>query len=168
MEFLALGYISGTHGLDGTVKLVSTSDFAHERYTEVKNFYLFSKSGVRTPVTLVSFKMSGELHYLKFAEFTTLEEAQLLKGSLLQIKKEDALMPEGFYFFSDLVDCEVYDERDVLLGKVIKVEEFPAQITLRVRQNNDKEFFVPFIEQFIIDVDISKKKIIIKVLEGLI
>ena len=72
------------------------------------------------------------------------------------------------YYFSDLEKCEVFDEDNNLLGKVIKVEEFPAQITLRVKSKSGKVFFVPFIEQFIIDVNIIDKSIKIKVIEGML
>lgn len=168
MEYLSLGYVIGTHGLDGTLKLVSTSHFAHSRYTKVKKFYFLDKEGKRKLVTLLSFKINGELHYLKFQEITTLEIGQLFKGSVLQIEKSDAEIPQGYYLFSDLLDCLVYDEKDLLIGRVSKVEEFPAQITLRVKKEDGKEFFVPFIEQFIISVELDKKKITIKVIPGLL
>ena len=51
-----------------------------------------------------------------------------------------------------------------ILGKVSKVEEFPAQITLRVQRKGKPDFFVPFIKQFIINVDIENKEIIINVI----
>ena len=64
--------------------------------------------------------------------------------------------------------CDVYDTESRLLGKVKRVEEFPAQITLRVSRNDKPDFFVPFIKEFIDNVDINNKKIIIKVMEGML
>ena len=51
---------------------------------------------------------------------------------------------------------------------VKEVEEFPAQITLRVKSLKGKDFFVPFIEAFIKNVDVESKKIIIHFMEGML
>ena len=69
-----------------------------------------------------------------------------------------------------LYPCPTYyqDEKKNILGIVKNVEEFPAQITLRVSRKNGKDFFVPFIKQFIKNVDIRNKQIEIVVLEGML
>ena len=74
------------------------------------------------------------------------------------------------YFFCDLEGCKVIDnETDEELGVVESVEEFPAQLTLSVKSNKtDKIFYVPFVEAFVVDVDIDNKKIYINVIKGLI
>ena len=77
-------------------------------------------------------------------------------------------MEKGQYFYSELRGCEVYDQNNKLLGKVKEVEEFPAQLTLRVARDKKPDFFVPFIKQFIKAVDIKNKAILIEKIEGLL
>ena len=48
------------------------------------------------------------------------------------------------------------------------MEEYPSTITLRIKRKNNKDFFVPFVNEFIKKVDIVKKEIIIKVIEGML
>ena len=96
------------------------------------------------------------------------ETADKLKSESLFGVKDLSLLEKGYYYFSDLETCDVFDQNGKKLGQVIKVEEFPAQNTLRVRNNKGKDFFVPFIKEFIIDVNIGEKKIVVKVIGGML
>ena len=60
------------------------------------------------------------------------------------------------------------DENGKVLGKVSQVEEFPAQLTLRVKRDKQPDFLVPFVKAFIRSVDIEKKQIVINVIGGLL
>ena len=68
----------------------------------------------------------------------------------------------------DLVGCKVLDEKGQELGVVKEVEEFPAQLTLRVKRAGKEDFFVPFVKAFIRRVDINKKEIEINVIGGML
>ena len=106
--------------------------------------------------------------YLK--EISSIEVAEKYIGYRVYINKEDATLDDDMYFFCDLEGCKVLDnETDEELGIVESVEEFPAQLTLSVKSNKtDKIFYVPFVEAFVVDVDIESKKIYINVIKGLI
>ncbi|MFA6660234.1 MAG: ribosome maturation factor RimM, partial [Bacilli bacterium] len=83
------------------------------------------------------------------------------------IKNREEL-EKGHYYFSDLVGCQIIEEQGNILGVVSQVEEFPAQITLRVKRQGKADFFIPFLKEFILEVDISNKKINIRVMEGML
>ena len=99
-------------------------------------------------------------------EITTKEEADSYKSYSLLVEKTDDLQ-KGFYYFSDLEKCNVKADGKIV-GKVIKVEEFPAQITLRVKSNEGKEFFVPFIKEFIKNVSLESQEIEVVLWEGML
>ena len=82
--------------------------------------------------------------------------------------KDNKDLEKNSYFYSDLRGCKVIDESKNVLGNVKEVEEFPAQVTLRVKRDNKPDFFVPFIKEFIKEVDIDEKTITIHVLEGML
>ena len=96
------------------------------------------------------------------------EKAKEFKGFEIHTIKDRNELKVGYYFYSDLLDCSIIDQSNNKLGIVIKVEEFPAQLTLRVKQENGKDFFVPFVKQFIQSVDVEKKEIHINVIEGML
>ena len=167
MEYVKLGTIIGSFSLDGTLKVMSTTDFAMERYQEGNTIYLLNKDKEYIPLTVVSFRMNGKIDFVKVSEITTKEEAESYKGCDLLIDKEEATLPKGFYHFADLEGCKVLLEDKSEIGTVKKVEEYPAQATLRVK-GKDKEILIPFVDAFIIKVDIKKKEIIVRVIEGMI
>ena len=168
-EYLLLGYIVDSFSLDGTVKVLSKTDFASTRYQEGKTVFFYSdKTKERIPMTVVSFRKSGQFDFVKVKEINTPEEAQGYKGYEIQAEKDYQNMAKDTYYYVDLVGCEVLDENGQVLGIVSQVEEFPAQLTLRVKRKGQPDFLVPFVKAFIRSVDIESKKIVINVIGGLL
>ena len=156
-------------GLDGTLKVYSTTDSPKLRYAKGNTVYLYNETtDERLEMSVVSFRMSGQIAYVKLDGITSPESAKEFKGYEIHTIKDRNDLKVGYYFYEDLVGCVVIDQHKNELGIVSKVEEFPAQITLRVKRVNAKDFFVPFVKQFIKKVDIDNKKIHIEVIEGML
>ena len=169
MEYLSLGKIIDSFGLDGTLKVYSTTDNQKLRYKKGNKLFLYNEQeDSRIQVTVVSYRSSGNLDYVKFEEIKSPEQGKEYKGFEIHTIKDANDLKVGYYFYSDLVGCVIIDQDNNVLGKVSKVEEFPAQLTLRVRRENGKDFFVPFVKQFIKKVDIENKTISINVIEGML
>ncbi len=168
MEYLLLGKIIDKFGLDGTLKVYSTTNNAKKRYKKGAKVFIYNeKDDSRKEFTVNSYRSAGNLDYVKLDNLDV-NEAELYKGCELQIIKDRGDLEVGYYYYSDLVGCKVENSNHEILGEVSVVEEFPAQITLRVKRNNQKDFFVPFIKQFILKVDIENKIITINVLDGML
>ena len=168
MEYLLLGKIVDKFGLDGTLKIYSTTNNAEMRYKKNARVFLYDeKNDQRIEYQVETFRKSGVFDFVKLKGFDA-NLADQVKGFEVQVIKDKNDLEVGYYFYSDLVGCEILDENKNILGIVKNVEEFPAQITLRVARKNGKDFFVPFIKQFIKNVDIQNKKIEIIVLEGML
>ena len=71
------------------------------------------------------------------------------------------------YYFSDLINCEIIDQNSNYIGKVITVEDYPAQRTLRIKTEG-KDVLIPFVNAFIKNVDIENKKIYVNIIEGML
>ena len=169
MEYLSLGKIVGPFGIDGTIRVFSTTDNAPKRYKKGAEVFLYNeKTGQHTKYVVISYKMSGKFDLVKLEGIHTPEKVDEFRNNEIHVLKDTSDLEVGYYFYSDLVGCKILDQNNNELGIVSKVEEFPAQVTLRVKRNNQKDFFVPFIKQFIINVDIVNKSIIINVIEGLL
>ena len=169
MEYLALGTIIDSHGLDGTLKVFSSTNYAEERYQEGNRVFLYDpNTKERKEFTVEDYRPSSRVDLVTLKEITTPEEAKKYKGFEIQIIKDRNDLEEGYYFYSDLRGCTIVDKDGKEYGIVKEVEEFPAQITLRVKRNNQKDFFVPFIKQFILNVDIENKKITVDIVEGML
>ena len=168
-EYLLLGYITDSFGLDGTVKVLSKTQFGAKRYQKGNVVFLYNEEkDIRLEAKVISYRHNGLFDFVKLDIINTKEEAEEYRHFEIQVLKNRNDLSKGEYFYSDLKQCEIYDENDNLLGKVIEVEEFPAQITLRVKGINKKEFLVPFVKFFVKNIDIENKKIVINVIEGML
>ena len=169
MENLILGNIVGSFALDGTLKVFSMTNNAANRYQSGKKVLLTNSiNHEQRELTIVSYRQNGRFDLVKTKEIISKDEADSYKGWQLTIEKNQDDLKEGYYFFCDLIGCSIINENNNALGKVVNVEEFPAQITLRVSSFDGKNFFVPFIDEFILKVDISDKKIYIRQMEGML
>ena len=167
MEYLTFGKITGTVGLKGEVKTFVTSSFVDLRLQ--KGYTLYIKKGEEyLPATVVSARhKGGNLYIIQFNEFTTIEEAETLKNcEIFSIKDENDLYDDE-YFYSDLVGMKVINEENLDRGIVTSVEEFPAQITLKIGYEK-KFYFVPFNDFFVLDVNVKDKILTIHEIGGLI
>ena len=168
-EYLLVGYITDSFSLDGSFKVLSKTDFAKVRYQKDNQLFLYSpKTGDRLTVTVEHFRSNGQFDFVKVKEINTKEEALTFKGYEIQALKSYDFMEKDTYYFSDLVGCKVIDENSKELGEVSRVEEYPAQLTLRVKRKGQEDFLVPFVKVFIKKVDIANKKITINVIGGLL
>ena len=166
MEYLKLGKIIDTFSLDGSIKVLSSTNNQELRYKKGNKVYL-SVDGKMKELTIDSYRKGPNADIVKFVEITSVDEAASLKGKELFVIKDINDLKEGYYFYSDLAGCDIIVE-DKSIGKVLSVEEFPAQLTLRCKSLDGKTFFIPFVKAFIKNVDIEKKELEINFVEGLL
>ena len=168
MEYVTVAYLSKTFGLQGAFKAVSMTDYPDLRFKKGRKFYLVDeKTGDTKEVTLASFRNNGQLYILRFEEIPTIEEAENYLKRMVNMDKADAPMPKDSYRFADLIGCEVVDEAGVNQGVVADILEYAPTKSLRIRRKGEKDFFVPFVDKFVLEVDIEKKRIVIEVVEGM-
>ena len=168
MEYLCLGIIIDSFSLDGTLKLISKTTNGKMRYQKGKHVFVTDKEGKRIEREVISYRSNGQFDFVKLDGINTKEVAIELKGYTLEVEKNSDDLNEGYYFYSDLEGCKILDEDGNDCGTVKEVEEFPAQITLRVMRKNKPDYFIPFVKAFIINVDIKKKEIKVYLLEGML
>ena len=168
-NYLLVGIIVGTRGLDGTFKVVSSSYFAPIRYQKGNKLFLYSKEkNELIEVTVSRFYQEKNLDFVTFEEINNLDLSSQYKSYSVLVSK-DSLPPleDNVYYFSDLVNLNVYSEEGTFLGIVKEVSDSTGQVNLTIL-NDKKSFKVPFVEFFIKKVLLNEKKIIIHVIEGLI
>ena len=169
MKLLTLGRIIKTKGLDGTFKVSSSTDFAEERYQKGNKVFI---EDIRTKqlkeVTVRRYYFDQGFDYVAFVEIPNIDEATPLVNSLIMVDK-DSLPPleEDEYYFDDLEGCKVTVKGDHI-GKVSKVEDYNGRRSLRVTLSNKKQILIPFVDQFIKEVNIKNKTIEVELIEGMI
>ena len=166
MELINIGVVANTHGLRGTVKVKSFTDFVKERYKKGNVLYiLFKKEYI--PFTVDKFRTTKGLEYVDFVEITDINVAEKYKGCELFFKKtEEHVLPADEFYFRDLIGMEVHT--DTYIGVVHDIREYPQGEYLIVKRDGLKNAIIPFIKEFVVKVDEEGKKIFITEMEGLL
>jgi 16S rRNA processing protein RimM len=77
-------------------------------------------------------------------------------------------LPEGEYYFRDIVGCSVVSDESQLLGTVKDILSTGANDIWVVKMPNGKELLIPVIDDVVLNVDIAERKITVHLLEGLL
>ena len=165
-DYFRIGVITTTHGIRGEVKVFPTTDDPG-RFEELETCFLLDKGGYR-PLTVNGCKYFKNLVILSFKEIGSIEEAALLRQKELYIDRAHAIpLEEGEYYLADIIGSQVFDEEGNLLGILEDYLETAAQDVYRIRRENGKEFLVPAVEPFIREVNVEDKKMVIRLIPGM-
>ena len=169
MTKLIIGTILKTQGLKGCVKVFSQTDFAPTRYKKGNNVYIETKQGEEIKVTVSDYYFYQGFDYVTFEEDPTIESITPLLGSKIFANKEELPpLEEGSYYFCDLVNLDVIDEKRGNVGKVIEINDYVGRRSLRVQLKNKKEILIPYIGAFIKKVDLANKRIEVTLIDGMV
>lgn len=166
-EYLEIGKIVNTSGLKGLLKVMPLTDDI-TRFEDLETIYIqIGKDLVEKKIEDVRYIKNMVL--LKLEGIDNIDEAEKYKNLYIKINKKDAIeLPEDSYLIVDIVKCDVYTEEGELLGKMIDVLDTGSNDVYVVKNSEGKEILLPAIKEVIKSVDISNKKIIVKLMDGLI
>ena len=112
--------------------------------------------------------MHGDVLVLKFKGINTISDAERLAGADVSIPMEQrAPVPEGEYYQSDLMGCEVVDAAGRLVGVVEAWEETRGTPNLAVQATDGREILIPFAKSICTKVDVTARRIQAQLPEGL-
>ena len=166
-NYLRVGVITTTHGVRGEVKVFPTTDDPN-RFKELKKVFLDTGKDL-LPLELEGVKFFKQMAILKFKGIDNINDIEKYRGKDLLINREDAVkLEEGEYFIFDLIDSVVLTEDDQELGVLSEIITTAANDVYVVKTPAGKEVLIPSIPECILNVDVSSKKIIVHLLEGLL
>ncbi len=160
---IRIAEVINTRGLKGECKLRLFTDQEDLRFQ--KGNHLYTQEGQK--LTVERYSVYKGFGYAFFKEISSIEEAEKLKGQMLGLPKEELTqLEEDEYYYHELMGCHVYNEQGQDTGKVIAILETGANLVLRV-QGKEKQYLLPFVDAFVLEVDPLNKIITIQEQEGL-
>ena len=168
-EYLEIGQIVGTHGMKGTVKVKPLTDDI-TRFNKLKKVYMTIQKEL-VEFSIEEVKYNNKVVLLTLKGIDTIEKAQGYRGIYLKIDRKDGVkLPKDSYFIVDLIGLDVYkEENDELLGKIEDIYSTGSNDIYVVRdESTGKQILLPGIKDVIKKIDIENRKIIVKIIEGLI
>ena len=162
-----IGKIVGVHGIKGEVKVKPESD-VFERQIEILKEIPIYRGTKKETLTIDSIKPHKDLYIVKFSQIKDRTEAEERIGGEIWINKEQQVeLEEDEFYFTDLINCTVVNEKGEDIGKVVEILEQPASHILEIEKENGKRILVPFINQFIKEVNVKEKRITVSLIEGM-
>lgn len=162
-----LGSVRKAHGIQGEVKVYLDVDDITE-YKRQESVYLL-KEGKLTPVFIEKFRaISDQQAVIKFRDLTNRNDAEALYGTEMYLPA-DLLPPLSGtqFYYHEIIGYTLVDETLGELGKVIRVDEMPAQ-DLVVFAWKGNEALVPITDEIILRADREKQHLISKLPDGLL
>ena len=169
MEYIEIGKIVNTHGLKGELKIESWSSFDEIRYAKGNTVFL-KIDNKYVPFTVATYRSHKGFPLVSFEGLQDINLVEKYKFHIVYIDKDERDELEDDEFYSDeLLDLDVLDDDSNKIGTVIAVEfTNGAQDNLRVRTSGGKEFLVPYVDEFILDVNLDENYIQIHLMDGLL
>ena len=166
-EYLEIGQIVNTSGLKGFLKVIPLTDDI-TRFEDLKTVYIQEKKDL-VEFKIQEVKYSKNMVLLKLEGIDDIGEAEKFKNFYIKINRKDAVeLEEDSYFIVDIIGCKVFTDENEFLGKVIDVFQTGSNDVYTVKTLDGKEILLPAIEDVIKDIDIANKKIVVKLMDGLI
>ncbi len=167
---LYIGDILHPHGLKGSLTIFSHTRPAHAVAGYLR-WYIGRDDTSAKAYTVLDCHQHKKYMLAKLEGIDHIDQAQALKGMKIFVPKDDVVVAEDEFLWQDLIGCTVVDQAGHKLGVVLALHEYGAQDTLEVRSTADMEaqgeWLLPFVEDVIIDVDISEKMIVVCLLDGM-
>lgn len=162
----AVGMIEKAIGIRGEVIVRPMTD-ERNRFKKLKRVFVGRTEQSVVEAAVQHVDVRGRGIRLKLRDVQNKTEAAKIVGALLFVNEGDRIrLPRGTYFIHDVLGIRVLDEEGNDVGVVKDVMRLPAQ-DVYVIENGGNEIMVPAVNEFIKEIDVDRKLMRVKLIEGM-
>jgi 16S rRNA processing protein RimM len=165
---LIVGRIGRAHGIKGDVTVEVRTDEPELRLGP--GAVLMTDPSSAGPLTVASGKVHSGRLLLRFEGVHDRNGAEALRGTLLiaEIDPEDRPEDPDEYYDHQLVGLDVVLTDGTVVGELTEVLHLPYQDLLTVVRPDGTEVLVPFVSEFVPEIDLEAQRAVITPPPGLI
>lgn len=156
-----VGKIVGTHGIKGELKVKSDTSF--DRFKKGNVLYIEKEE----KIIINSSRVHKGLHLITINGLTNINDVLMYVNKNIYVPHDRSELEEGEYYYEDLIGLICYDSNKEEIGEVIDLQEVPQGLILEIR-GKEKTILIPYVDEFIEEIDLDNKKILINEIEGLL
>ena len=165
-NLLEIGQIVNSYGIKGEFKVVPFTDDI-TKFSKLKTIYT-EKNKKLEKMKIEEVRYHKNLVLLKLKGIDDINDTLKYKNCYIKIDRADAVeLPKNSYFIVDLIDMEVYTDKNEFLGKIVDVFPTGSNDVYVVKDDLGKQVLLPAIEEVIKNVDVANKKMVVHLIEGL-
>lgn len=164
MNWVYLGKIVNTHGIKGELRILS--DFEKKEKVFRQNFPIYIGKEKRKEI-IATYRPHKNFDMICYRGVNNINEVLKDKGKNIYITREDLALQKNEYLLEDLISFQIMED-DKIIGKIIDIVYNKAGILLMACNLEQKKFYIPNNEAFILKIDLEQKIIWTKNAQGLI
>ncbi len=162
-EYLNIGQILAPHGVQGEVKVSVTTDFP-ERFVPRLVVYL-GPQHLKHTIQRVRWHRHWAL--LTFAGLNDRESVDPLRGLSVDVPLSEAVpLEEGRYYEHQIIGLKAWTEEGRYLGEVTEIIPTGSN-DVYVLSNGGKELLIPALKSVVLEIDLDKERLLVRLMEGL-
>ena len=152
MANYSVGKTFGTHGLKGELKVRAFTNHEDLIFRVGSIVIIDDKE-----YTITKVRVHKNNYLIAFLGYEDINLVNHLRERDILVDKEMLTLDKEDYLLAELIERKDY-EKDIYLGNVLNIEEGNNCYYLKVK--NNKEFLIPLIDEYVIEVIVNEKKII--------
>ena len=156
LQFLEAGEIVTCHGVRGEVKVLPWAD-GPEFLLDFNRIRMDGKD-----YKVESCRIQKTCNLVKLQGIETIEDAQKLRGKIIEIYREDA--PDDLVFAAELIGMDVFCKEENI-GQITDVLDYPGNKVYVVKGQHS--YMIPAVKAFILSTDIEENKMEVMLIEGM-
>ncbi|KAF5039874.1 Ribosome maturation factor RimM [anaerobic digester metagenome] len=159
-----IGKTVKTHGINGEVliKFEAGKTPANESEPVFLDF-----EGIQVPFFIESLRSPIDTEwFVIFEEVNDKTKAEKLLGRPVYVHQDNLDVREDEFSLDSLIGYEVIDENQGRVGILSHIQKGAQD--LMIIDNNGEEIYVPFVEDFLVEINPDKKQIIVETPDGLL
>jgi 16S rRNA processing protein RimM len=164
-KLVSIGRVIKAYGVRGEMKVEPLSDFS-ERYENLHSVKIEFPDGVIQSFNVDSARFREGVVVLKLQGIDDRESAAALHGAYVSIGIDEIVpLDENRFYLFQLEGLNVVTVDGSKIGTVLRVEQYPAHDVMVVKTDT-KTIMIPAVKEFIVNIDLHKKQMVITMLEG--
>lgn len=154
--FLVVGKLRRSHGVKGEMSMEILTDFP-QRLRRHRTVYVGEK---HEPLVIDSVRRQDQAMLIAFEGLEDCDVVARLRNQLVYVQASELpALPEGEYYYHQLIDLSVVDEQGRELGVLTEILETGANDVYVVTGADGKELLLPVLENVVLGVDLEKRQI---------
>ncbi len=162
MKYVLVGKLVNTHGLKGEVRILSEFKYKDRVFLPGMKIYIGRD---KVCEEIVSYRHHKIFEMIMMKGYNDINQVLKYKGEYVFVNKEDIKLNLGEYLDEDIIGLNVIVDGKVM-GVVKRIEKHNRNEILVVK-SVDKNYLIPYSFDIIENVDLEKKEMSVKNIQGL-
>ncbi len=160
MQYLYIGKLVNTHGIKGEVRILSNFRYKDKVFKKDIIFYIGDE---KIEYKVNTYRRHKIFDMVTFYDINNINDILHLKGKEVFINKEDLKIDNNKLLSIDLIDFSVIID-GTKVGIISEVLDTSANEVLVL----DTKIMIPYVDEYILNINTTSKEVVIKNIRGLI